>query len=264
MAATDWVIDGTLLDVTGQPLDLSNPELTWTLIGLEGLPVLANGDATITIVGDPSAGLIRIDVSNTKTALLECGRYIDALQLTIGDIVSPLWLGQILVAANPRRVTSPLSAGSGTARADDERDLVLWAVATYPSLSVAQAIEQQAGCSWRARRNCALLRRSPGCASRCGSSASSCTRNAGLFIDGVNAYAGCVSSGSGTVWGTDLPSGTLRRSRWCRIGPAEVCLPSCLHWRSRSRRTRPPAPHWCPSRARRPPISQVASWSLSH
>src|SRR5215471_6755059 len=100
MAATDWVIDGTLLDVTGQPLDLSNPELTWTLIGLEGLPVLANGDVT-----------------NTKTALLECGRYIDALQLTIGDIVSPLWLGQILVAANPRRVTSPLSAGSGTARA---------------------------------------------------------------------------------------------------------------------------------------------------
>src|SRR5262249_53013816 len=31
-------------------------------------------------------------------------RYIDALQLTIGDIVSPLWTGVILVAANPRRV----------------------------------------------------------------------------------------------------------------------------------------------------------------
>src|SRR5215831_2033895 len=39
--------------------------------------------------------------------------------------------------------------------------------------------------------------------------------------DGVNAYAGCVSSGSGTVWGTDLPSGTVRRSRWCRIRPAD-------------------------------------------
>jgi hypothetical protein len=39
--------------------------------------------------------------------MLEFGRYIDALQLTIGDIVSPLWTGVILVAANPRRVLPP-------------------------------------------------------------------------------------------------------------------------------------------------------------
>jgi hypothetical protein len=30
---------------------------------------------------------------------------MDRLQLMIGDVVSPLWLGQILVAANPRRVS---------------------------------------------------------------------------------------------------------------------------------------------------------------
>jgi hypothetical protein len=41
--------------------------------------------------------------TNEKTAQLAAGRYIDALQLTIGDIVSPLWSGVILVAANPRR-----------------------------------------------------------------------------------------------------------------------------------------------------------------
>jgi hypothetical protein len=35
---------------------------------------------------------------------LECGRYIDALQLSNGDIVSPLWIGNILVAVNPRSV----------------------------------------------------------------------------------------------------------------------------------------------------------------
>jgi len=45
------------------------------------------------------------NVDNAKTAPLNAGRYIDALQLTIGDIVSPLWLGVILVAANPRRVS---------------------------------------------------------------------------------------------------------------------------------------------------------------
>jgi len=57
MAATDWVIDGTLLDVTGQPLDLSNAELTWTLIGPDGLPALQNGDASISIV-DSTNGII--------------------------------------------------------------------------------------------------------------------------------------------------------------------------------------------------------------
>src|SRR5262249_31377950 len=106
MAATDWVIDGTLLDVTGNPLDLSNATLQWTLIGPQGTPVLQNGDATITVV-DTANGLIRIDVPNAKTAPLECGRYFDGLQLSIGDVVSPLWIGQILVAANPRRVMGP-------------------------------------------------------------------------------------------------------------------------------------------------------------
>jgi len=51
--------------------------------------------------------MIHIAVHNTKTALLEAGRYIEALQLTVGDVVSPLWTGVILVAANPRRATLP-------------------------------------------------------------------------------------------------------------------------------------------------------------
>ena len=59
--------------------------------------------------GSPSipAKTIRITIANAKTAQLEYGRYIDALQLSIGDIVSPLWTGVILVAANPRRAMLP-------------------------------------------------------------------------------------------------------------------------------------------------------------
>jgi len=34
-------------------------------------------------------------------------RHIDALQVTVGTFVSPLWTGQILVAANPRRAMLP-------------------------------------------------------------------------------------------------------------------------------------------------------------
>ena len=41
-------------------------------------------------------GLHRVDL-----VFFECGRYIDSLQLTIGDVISPLWIGVILVAANP-------------------------------------------------------------------------------------------------------------------------------------------------------------------
>ena len=68
--------------------------------------MLQNGDATITVV-DATNGLIRITIANEKTATLECGRYMDALQLTIGDVISPLWLGVILVAVNPRRAVLP-------------------------------------------------------------------------------------------------------------------------------------------------------------
>jgi hypothetical protein len=64
---------------------------------------MTEADATITVVGDPTAGVLRISVANAKTATLECGRYIDALQVTTGDVISPLWTGAILVAANPRR-----------------------------------------------------------------------------------------------------------------------------------------------------------------
>jgi hypothetical protein len=37
----------------------------------------------------------------------EAPKKLDALQLTIGDIVSPLWSGVILVAANRRRAPPP-------------------------------------------------------------------------------------------------------------------------------------------------------------
>src|SRR5262249_23666787 len=55
----------------------------WTLIGPQGTPVLANGDASIT-VADPTAGLIKITVHHSKTAQLATSRYHDALQVSVG------------------------------------------------------------------------------------------------------------------------------------------------------------------------------------
>src|SRR5262245_55545895 len=65
--------------------------------------ILQNGDAAITVV-DAAAGQINIGVHHTATAPLNAGRYVDALQVSIGDVVSPLWIGTVLVAANPRQV----------------------------------------------------------------------------------------------------------------------------------------------------------------
>jgi len=44
---------------------------------------------------------VRIAVPHEKTAALPAGLYFDALQVTFGPVVSPLWVGQILVSANP-------------------------------------------------------------------------------------------------------------------------------------------------------------------
>jgi hypothetical protein len=40
---------------------------------------------------------------------LECGRYMDAPQLTIGDVVSSLWTGVILVARQPAGAEADVS-----------------------------------------------------------------------------------------------------------------------------------------------------------
>ena len=48
-------------------------------------------------------------VDNAKTATLEAGRYLDALQVTIGDVVSPLLLGNFGDGAGGRaRLFRPL------------------------------------------------------------------------------------------------------------------------------------------------------------
>jgi len=53
-----------------QPLDLTGATLSWRLIGAAGTPVLQNGDASITVVGDLTAGTIRISVDAARSGPL--------------------------------------------------------------------------------------------------------------------------------------------------------------------------------------------------
>jgi hypothetical protein len=98
------IINGTLIAADGQPLALTGATLEWALTG-EASPVRpvirlpgAGGEIIIT---DPTNGLCQIVVDAAATAALAPGRYMDMLRVTIGEVVSPLWRGTIVVDDSP-------------------------------------------------------------------------------------------------------------------------------------------------------------------
>ena|SRR5215831_19462277 len=98
-AGDDWAIPGTLLDENGQPLDLTNATLAWTLLGPDGCPALTAGQYTISVVPQQT-GNIKISVNRIVTGLLPPGRYTDAMYATIGGTTTTMWVGNILVSVN--------------------------------------------------------------------------------------------------------------------------------------------------------------------
>ena len=56
VAGDDWRIGGTLLDRDGNPLDLTNASIAWTLLDPSGAAVKAN--AIITVLDPPTAGMV--------------------------------------------------------------------------------------------------------------------------------------------------------------------------------------------------------------
>jgi hypothetical protein len=52
---------GTLLDRGGNPLDLTNASITWTLLDPSGTPVGVR--AVITVLDPPTAGIMNIIIS---------------------------------------------------------------------------------------------------------------------------------------------------------------------------------------------------------
>ena len=61
VAGDDWCIGGTLLDRDGNPLDLTNTSIAWTLLDPSGAPVNAN--AIITVLDPPTAGMVNIKLT---------------------------------------------------------------------------------------------------------------------------------------------------------------------------------------------------------
>ena len=100
VAGDDWHIVGTLLDRAGNPLDLTNASIAWTLLDPSGSPVGAS--ATITVIDPPSAGIVNIKLTGATTATLAPGHYTEALRITrAGKSSAFQGLSIIVVAANP-------------------------------------------------------------------------------------------------------------------------------------------------------------------
>jgi hypothetical protein len=93
-----WAIPGTLIDIGGGPLDLTDAVLEWTLLGPDGLVALPPGSATITVLGDPEDGQLVISLEPGVTAPLESGTYSDALRITVaGGARITMWVGVVAV-----------------------------------------------------------------------------------------------------------------------------------------------------------------------
>lgn len=111
VAGDDWSIDGTLLDVNGSPLDLTNATFLWNLIDPNGLSVSdLVGASAIGIIQPSTNGQVQIIVPKQFTAPLLAGRFHDALRVTIG-YSSTFWMGTILVNGDPFGMMPPLVPG---------------------------------------------------------------------------------------------------------------------------------------------------------
>ena len=102
VAGDDWSIVGTVLDDSGNPLDLTGSTLVWTFIDPDGETMVDLITASsISPNSPPTAGILTIAVPRGVTAPLLAGRYHDALRVipTIG--ASTYWLGSILIEPDP-------------------------------------------------------------------------------------------------------------------------------------------------------------------
>jgi hypothetical protein len=106
MPGDDWVIPFALTDVNGGPLDLTQAAFAWALLDPDGNSV-ANLVPTITTNSPASNGTGAIAINDAVTTDLLPGRYTDCLRVTITGAVSTVWVGFILVDANPFAQPAP-------------------------------------------------------------------------------------------------------------------------------------------------------------
>ena len=102
MTGDTFTIPGTLQDVDGNALDLSDATVLWTLIDPDGVPALTGDDATISISDQgTNKGQLLITVPASTTTRLLPGIYTDALRVELDEARTTMWLGSVYVDQDP-------------------------------------------------------------------------------------------------------------------------------------------------------------------
>lgn len=100
IAGEQWRIEGTLLDREGNPLNLTDASIIWTLLDESGAPVTR--DAIVAVLDPPAAGIVTIELTGPATSGLAPGLYTEELQITISGRTSVVrGLSIIVVAKGP-------------------------------------------------------------------------------------------------------------------------------------------------------------------
>jgi hypothetical protein len=106
VAGDDWEIAATLIDENGAPFDLTNAQVTWTLLDLRGQRVIDSSEVSVSIDSPATTGECTVLVPSTVTTRLASGAYSDALRLVLGGVTSTLLTGQWSVMADPFAATA--------------------------------------------------------------------------------------------------------------------------------------------------------------
>jgi hypothetical protein len=113
-----WVINGSLLDVDGGPLDPTGMLLEWGLVDRNRAVALDASAATVFVINGP-LGTIRIIIDPARTSQVLPGTYYDALRISGPALVATCWVGPIVVEASP----FAHAVGFGSAAAQEESDV---------------------------------------------------------------------------------------------------------------------------------------------
>jgi len=114
VAGDDWEMRFTVEDPDDQPFDLSNAQVTWTLLDRYGKRVIASEQVFISMT-DPVAGAVSVVVPSTvTTTVYPRAIYNHALRVVSGGITSTPFTGQIDVIADPWGAHAVAVQGTGT------------------------------------------------------------------------------------------------------------------------------------------------------
>lgn len=94
-----WVLDALMLDVNGDPFDLTDASIVWTLDDTRARNNVLTKSVGLGIdIIDPPAGLCTITVLPAVSATVKPGTYRDQCRVTSDDgLVATEWQGFIVV-----------------------------------------------------------------------------------------------------------------------------------------------------------------------